>query len=80
MAKRMNSETDLATIRAGLVPASLRDDRVINKQAAAAMVGLHPRVLDRRIAAGEGPPFLWIGKRKKGFVVREVRCWLRSLA
>jgi predicted DNA-binding transcriptional regulator AlpA len=80
MARRISNDIELAIIRARLLPDHLRDDRILNKKTAAALVGVSEKVLDRRIAAGKGPPFIRIGARKKGFVAKDVKSWLRSLA
>jgi predicted DNA-binding transcriptional regulator AlpA len=79
MAKRINTDTELADIRERQLPPSLLDHRIINKKTAAAMCGLSERVLDKRIRAGQGPRFVQLGVNKKGFAVRDLKEWLRSL-
>ena len=79
MAPRLRSQAELAAIRAAQVPPSLHDYSIISKTTAAAMAGHSIRSFDRLLASGNGPPFVWLGPHRKGFVVGKVKGWIEAL-
>jgi hypothetical protein len=80
MAPRIRSQAQLAALRTAQVPPSLHDHSIISKTTAAAMAGHSIRSFDRLLASGNGPPFVWLGPHRKGFVIGKVKDWIETLA
>jgi predicted DNA-binding transcriptional regulator AlpA len=60
------------------IPAALADDRVLDMNECAALVGRRTDWLRQQIKIGKGPPVVRFGARSSGVRIRDLRRWMDS--